>query len=246
MPNSSLRIAALLALACATAPVAAQPPGAPEEQRVLRLEWEQNFGRQKPVPVVPAPLRQTVSATNEWVTVRMGDGSPFRVGIGALAVDQLEGFQNGRFIGFGISGNEEYGYILVDRMGRGHLIESHIGSRPSFAEDGRHFAAAEISESGFGNLNGVALWEVRPAAVRRLFYTDSVRSGFQWRAEAFRGPNCVPITAVEEGWEPTAPDRWEAEVGNAPRAWYELRWSDEDGLYFGRSTDAACFDDSSG
>lgn len=246
MPNASLRIAALLALACAIGPVAAQPPGAPEEQRVLRLEWEQNFQRQKPVPVVPAPLRQTVSATNEWVTVRMDDGSPFRVGIGALTVDQLESFQNGRFIGFGISGNEEYGYILIDRMGRDHLIESHTDSRPSFAEDGRHFAAAEISESGFGNLNGVALWEVLPAGVKRLFYTDSVRGGFNWRAEPFRGSNCVPITAVQEGWTPTTPDRWDAEVGNAPRAWYELRWSADEGLYFGRSSDAACFDDSSG
>lgn len=244
MPNESRRIAALLALACIAAPLAAQPPT--DEQRMMRVQWEQDFGRQKPVPTIPATLRQTVSTTNEWVSVRMNDGSQRRFGIGALTIEEMESFQNGRFVGFKIFGNEEYGYILIDRAGRGEMATVHTGGKPSFSEEGRHFAAAEISESGFGNLNGVALWGVEPTGVKRLFYTDSLRAGFNWRAEPFRGPTCVPVTAVEESWQPSAPDRWDAEVANAPRAWYELRWSADESLYFGRSTDAACFDDSSG
>lgn len=245
MPNSNLRIAALLALACAAAPPLAAQPQA-DEQRAMRLQWEEDFRRQKPVPTIPAALRETVSASNEWITVRMSDGRQYRYGIGALTAEELESFQNGRFVGFKIFGNEEYGYILIDRAGSGEMATLHTGGRPSFSEDGRHFAAAEISESGFGNLNGVALWGVEPGGVKRLFYTDSLRTGFNWRAEPFRGQACVPITAVEEGWQPSAPDRWDAEVANAPRAWYELRWSADEGLYFGRSTDSACFDDSSG
>jgi hypothetical protein len=235
VPNSRASWLALLGLAALAGPAAAAPDLQP-----------QGAERQARAPDIPAALRATVSVNGAGLILRMNDGSPHRFDMSELQVDKLEGFQNGRFIGFEIGGNEEYGYVLIDRTGRGEPAESHTGSRPSFSEDGRYFAAAEISESGFGNLNGVALWQVRPAGVKRLFYTDSVRSGFHWRAEAFRQPNCVPITAVEEGWEPTAPDRWDAEVANAPRAWYELRWSDEDGIYFGRSTDAACFDDSSG
>jgi len=247
VPNASLRIA-FLALACAAAPLAAQPaanqPSA-DEQRSIRTAWEQDFRRQKPVPTVPAALRQTVSATNEWVIVRMNDGSQHRYGIGALTVEDMESFQNGRFIGFQIFGNEEYGYILIDRAGRGEPATLHTGSKPSFAEDGRPFAAAEQSQSGFGNLSGVALWEVRPAGVQRIFYSDVLRGGIQWRAEPFRGPNCVPISAIDPDWNP-ATANWEEEAANAPRQWYELRWSAGDGIYFGHSTDAACYDDSSG
>jgi hypothetical protein len=236
VPNSRASWLALLGLAALAGPAVAAPNLQPQP------------GAERPVraPTIPAALRSTVSVNGAALIVRMNDGSPHRFDMSELYVDKLEAFQDGRFIGFEIGGNEEYGYVLIDRTGRGEPAESHTGSRPSFSEDGRYFAAAEISESGFGNLNGVALWEVRPSGVKRLFYTDSVRSGFHWRAEPFRQPSCVPITAVEEGWEPTAPDRWDAEVANAPRAWYELRWSDEDGIYFGRSTDAACFDDSSG
>lgn len=238
MPNSKASRIALLGLVLAATPAVAQPATPPMSARAQ--------GSHGQTPTIPAALRSTVSTSNGALIIRMNDGSPHRVDISELTIDELEAFQNGRFIGFKIFGNEEYGYILLDRMGRGETAESHTGGKPSFSEDGRHFAAAEISESGFGNLNGVALWHVTPVGVQRLFYTDSVRAGFHWRAEAFRQASCVPITAVEEGWEPTAPDRWDAEVANAPRAWYELRWSAEDGLYFGRSTDAACFDDSSG
>lgn len=244
MLRSRDRIVFFLALACAAAPLAAQSH---DDQALARLEWEQRFGRPKPVPTIPEPLRLYVSALNaDWLAIRMADGRRHAFGIGAISPDEFESFASGRFIGFRYGGHEEFGYVLIDRNGRGELAEIATGDKPAFSEDGRHFAAAEISESGFGNLNGVALWEVHPAGVRRLFYTDSVRSGFHWRADNFVGPSCVRVSAVEEGWEPSAPDRWDQEVTTAPRAYYELRWSAEEGLYFGRSSDSACFDDSSG
>ena len=243
MPRSRLSIA-LIGFACLAVPaLAAQPV----DEAELRRQYEEITRRPKPVPTIPAALRSIVTApNNEWLVIRMNDGSQHRIGIGSVDIDKMEGFQDNRFIGFEIGGHEEYGYILVDRTGRGELADIPTGGRPAFSGDGRHFAAAEISESGFGNLNGVALWEIKPAGVRRLFYTDSVRYGFHWRADSFVGPTCVRFSAVEEGWEPTAPERWDQEVASAPRAYYELRWSDDEGLYFGRSGDAACYDDSSG
>lgn len=236
MSRSSLKLAALLAFASAVAaPAAAQPHDA--DQGSLRREWEANNRRPKPVPAIPANLRATVSAPNaEWLIVRMHDGSQHRFGIGGITPENLESFAGGRFIGFSYSGHEESGYILIDRQGRGETAEILTGQRPAFSENGNHFAAAEYSESGFGNLNGVTLWQVMPN-LRRLFFTDILSEGYDWRVDEFRGSRCVLVSALPQSAATDASVERE-------RQYYALRF--DEGIYFARAQDNACFDDSSG
>lgn len=243
MPKIANKAAFIALLIGVSSPALAQPI----DQSELRRQYEETTQRQKPVPVIPAALRPVVSApSNEWLVIRMSDDSQHRFGIGSVDIEDMESFANGRFIGFEVGGHEEYGYILIDRTGRGELAEIPTGGKPVFSGDGRHFAGAEYSESGFGNLNGIALWEVMPAGVKRLFYTDVVRDAHSWRAESFRGTECVHISAVPQSWEPSTPERWEAEIATATREHFALRFDADSGLGLYRADDAACFDDSSG
>jgi hypothetical protein len=233
VPNSSLSLLAAIALSVAVGTADAMPKG-------------QGTQRQVQAPAIPAALRNMVRVDGTALMIRMNDGSRHRFDISELHVDRFETFARGRFVGFGISAHEEFGYVLIDRTQRGELAEIPTGDRPVFSEDGSHFAAAEVSASGYGNLDGIGLWQVRPRGVRRLFYTNAVREGHHWKTEAFRGPACVLISAVPNGWEPSVPDRYEQELATAERTYLELRWSQEEGYALFQSTGNGCFDDSSG
>jgi hypothetical protein len=55
------------------------------------------------------------------------------------------------------------------------------GQTPVFSPDGRFFAAAEMSDAGFNNLEGIGLWKKLPDRTVRHFFTDAAHSGWDWR-----------------------------------------------------------------
>ena len=104
-----------------------------------------------------------------------------------------------RFLGFDLIGNETGGYLVVDRRGEPHEIET--GAQPVFSPTGRLFASAEWSESMFGNLNDIGVWEVTEGGTKRLFKVPEAQSEIfngsgDWRAERWSGETCVVLSAA--------------------------------------------------
>jgi hypothetical protein len=184
--------AALLAALLASAPAAAQ--------FVPRTEYEQMTGRPKPLPVIPRALSGIVRAASPDVLLVRGlGGREIAVEIAWYDVEGFEQLQGGRFLGLVVTGHEAHGYILVDRGAAPGDAVHDTGARPTFSPDGRWFAAAEMSDAGFGNLQGVGVWEVRGEGTFRRFFTDALPYGSDWRVDRWVRPRCVSVSAVAAG-----------------------------------------------
>lgn len=210
--------AALAAIALLLAPV---PANAQEFQP--RTEYEEMIQAPKPLPAIPAEYAGIVSvASPELLLVKALDGGDIPVDIDWMEPEDFHSFAQGRFFGFSFTGYEYYGYVLVDRTMAGEAAVFETGEMPAFSPDGHHFVAAELSDSGFGNLNGVGLWAVLPTGTVRRFFTDALPSAWDWRADGWVREDCVALSAIPQGWWPDNVEQWDAELAAAPRLQYSL------------------------
>jgi hypothetical protein len=199
---------ALLALALA-APASAQ-------QFTPRTEYEAATERPKPLPAIPATLRGIVRAPSpERLLVRTLGGGEIPIDISWYEVERFEPRAGGRFLSIVLSGYEAEGYVVVDRAGGGTLLAT--GVAPAFSPDGRWFAAAGISEAGWGNLEGVAVWEVLARSSVRRFFTDTVPHGTGWRVDGWPRRDCVALSHAPADIEVPEGMEWDEAVGRAPR-----------------------------
>lgn len=99
-----------------------------------------------------------------------------------------------RFISFDWYGYEEGGHIIIDRTGRGQAVDT--GAKPVFSPSGRQMAAVEFSESGFGSLNGFAIWQVNPVGLRRTVMLGNIPSLVDWRIDGWSGESCVNLSGI--------------------------------------------------
>jgi len=149
---------------------------------------------ESPVPAIPDKFRSIVTgATREALTVRLLDGRHIRVPIRGYRVWDYRLFQNGRFLGMGMSGYEVVGYQLIDRAARANNVID-TGKEPLFSEDGHWFAVAGITDADMGNFEAIGLWEVGPATTTRRFFTNAVPLSDDWRTDRWIG-NCVAFSA---------------------------------------------------
>ena len=201
-------------------PAAAQSPTA-------RSEYEEYTGRPKPAPTIPAEVRAMVAeATPDRLVVRRLNGETVSISLDYIEPVRFSTWQDGRFLGFDYAGYEAEGYDLVDRRQTVGDPVMETGQAPVFSLNGRFFAAAEMTESAFGNLNGVGLWEVLPDRTVRRLFTDALPRGFDWRVDGWMRPDCVAISAVEMGWQPPEGQDWEPAVRSAPRVNYAIEVGD--------------------
>ncbi|HEX8639839.1 MAG TPA: hypothetical protein VF704_01655 [Allosphingosinicella sp.] len=209
--------AALFALALvAAASAAAQEPA-------LSTELEQSLGRLTRAPAVPQTLRDVVrEASRERLIVRRIRGDDIVIDIDDREAEGLSAFLNGRFVGFSYAGYEFFGYTLIDRAAAGEAALLDTGDRPVFSSDGRYFASAVITENGYGDPEGVTVWEVLPDRTARRFYTDALPRGIDWRVDGWPRDDCVAISAIEYGWEPPAGLGLEEAMSRAPRMQFEI------------------------
>lgn len=117
-----------------------------------------------------------------------------------------------RLLGMEYSGYESFGYLLVDRAGSGRIVDT--GARPVFSPDGRLLAALQLSEAGWGGMEGFALWQVEPDGLRELTrqVADETNDwvppapfaipAHDWRIEGWRGKDCLDISAQRWLTEP--------------------------------------------
>lgn len=215
MPNAKARIGAAMLLALG-APAIAQ-------QSTPRQDYEEITGRPKPAPRIPREFRAMVAeATPDRLVVRGLDGQPIPVSLDWIEPLAFTQWQDGRFLGFAFTGYEAEGYILVDRRMRGEAALLETGREPVFSPDGRFFAAAEVTDSAFGNLNGLGLWEVLPERTVRRLFTDVMTRAFDWRVDGWTRPGCAALSAIESGWQPQEGEDWEQAVRRAPRINFAL------------------------
>ena len=163
-----------------------------------RTEFEELLGRPVRAPVVPDALRAVVreATPRRLVVAGIGDGA-IGVPLEDIETENLAGFANGRYLGFAFRGYEYYGYRLVDRRMRGEAAVIETGDVPHFSPDGRHFAAAQLSGAGFGNLEGVAIWRIEADMTVQIFVSDALPQGEDWRVDGWPRADCVAVSWVE-------------------------------------------------
>ena len=173
-------------------------------------ELEESLGRPKRVPVIPAELRAMVQeASRDRLAIRMLGGSVTAIDISQFEPEDFRQYGDGRFLGFSFRGYEFYGYMLVDRAMAGVTSVIDTGEAPVFSPDGRHFAAVQTSGAGFGNLEGLGIWALRPAGSVQIFSSDVLPQGEEWRIDGWPRADCVSVSWLERpanSPEP-APDR---------------------------------------
>lgn len=205
----------------------------------------------RPTPQIPAEFRAIVTALSpDRLEVRGLNGVPIPVDITYYEPADFRLLADGRYLGLSLSGYEADGYLLVDRAAAGAAAILETGELPTFSPGGRYFAAAVLTEAGWNNLEGIALWEVRPDRTIRRFFTNAVPFSHHWRVDRWVAPNCAQISAVGPDWQPPEAaagdaDSWEAAVAAAPRAHYGLEAGD--GIAFRATFDRpACSGDERG
>ncbi len=115
--------------------------------------------------------------------------------------DFLRTMQNKRFLSFAWDGDEANGHILVDRSGRGQVVET--GRAPVFSPSRNRLASIEISESGFGALNAFLVMQVQASGVRQLARIEDIPLHADWRIDSWAGENCINLSAVPQSRVPT-------------------------------------------
>ena len=110
----------------------------------------------------------------------------------------------GRFLSFAWVGYEAFGHILVDRAGQGTVIDT--GEAPAFSPSGAFVAGLQVSEAGWGGLEGFAIWRVTPTGLARHFTLVADNDGLlpevfrgefaEWRIDNWIGEDCLAISAA--------------------------------------------------
>ena len=83
----------------------------------------------------------------------------------------------------------------------------------------------EYSESGFGSLNGFAVWRVAPTGLSQIAMLEVPQGMAEWRLDGWTGENCVRLSAIPHSRMPenyadvpkTRRDRFVARPGT--RSW---------------------------
>lgn len=235
MTNASRRLAAglgALALACAPAAMAAPSPApkpahspAPNLAACPRGTSQASAERERTAPLpVPRALAGIVRARVDSLAVATLGGRTLCIDAGWW--ETIEGMAlapDGRFLSFGWYGNESSGFQLVDRAGKGQVVET--GARPVPSPSGHLLAALEYSESGFGSLNGFAMWRIEPDSLREVARIEFPEGLTGWRFDGWQGETCVRVSAVRfesltgDGGEPAESQRERRLIRPAGKGW---------------------------
>ena len=227
---ASAAVEALAAAVLLLAQADAEQPVTPQS------ELEQALGRPKRLPEIPPELRAIVPvAERDRIVVRALDGNDIAIDLTDREPERFADYGGGRFFGFLFVGYEFFGFTLVDRAATGDAALIETGAAPVFSPDGRYFAAASITEGGFGNLEGLGLWEVTPRGAIQRFFTDAVPPAFDWRVDGWPRPDCAAVTAIDMAWEPPAGIDYGEGVQSAPRMQYQIEIGETGGIALRRA-----------
>lgn len=219
-PASTATLAAATAVAVPAPDLAACPARPPVDEGLRE--------RTKPIPVPPALRDVMASNVDNFALTTLGGATT------CVDASWLETIRNptlspdGRFAAFDWDGYEAFGHVIVDRTGKGQVLDT--GVPPVASPSGKLLAAVDLSESGFGALNAFAVWRIEPDRVREIAKQDDAPSAYDWRVEKWAGESCVELSSVP--WE-----SFTAET-SGPREPYRARANNGWKLAPGRCSDA--------
>lgn len=186
--------------------------------------------RTGPLPV-PTEFAGMVKSDMNHFAIISKAGNTFCVDTGWMdRIEDAKISHDQRFLAFGWLGYEQFGYVVIDRSGKGQVIDT--GNAPLSPPNGKRFAAVDLSVSGFGSLNAFAVWDIRPIGLRQLaMVSDGLPDG-DWRIDGWKGNDCVRLSllpldrhpadysdfqkAPRDPWFASAANRWRPEPGTCP------------------------------
>lgn len=135
-----------------------------------------------------------------------------------------------RFIAFDWSGYESFGHLIIDRSGKGQVLET--GNAPLAPPTGKRFAVVDLSESGFGALNAFGVWDIESTGLREVArFSEGLPAG-DWQMREWSGDSCVNLSllpierqpsdaadferAKRDPWYAAARNGWKPEAGSCP------------------------------
>ena len=171
-------------------PAIATCPARPPVQEGLRE-------RSEPITVPPA-LDEVMRSNMDNFAIATLEGATV-----CIDASWMEAIRNpaltsdGRFAAFDWDGYEAFGHVIVDRAGKGQMIDT--GVPPVASPAGRLLAAADLGEAGFGALNAFAVWRIEDHRVRQLAKHAEVPPAYDWRIDNWASESCVELSSVP--WE---------------------------------------------
>lgn len=171
--------------------------------------------RSKPL-AIPAAFGQSAKADLDHIAVATEAGNTVCVDTSWIEeIASPKTSADNRFLSFAWHGYESFGHVVIDRSGKGQVIDT--GETPRASPSGRRFAAVDLGEAGFGALNAFGVWDVRQVGLRQIAeVADGLPSG-DWRVAGWRGEDCVRLALLPS-------DRFPEDVADldkAPRdAWF--------------------------
>ena len=174
----------------------AAPATAPNLAACPRVEQAEGWERERTKPLaVPAALRTVLRADLlHYAATTLGGGTVCLDTSFMETADKHVLSSDGRFLSFGWLGYESYGHIVIDRTGKGTVIET--GVAPHFSSTRRYFAAADQTESEFGSLSGLAVWRVDAAGTTEIGRVNELPRMNDWQIDGWSGESCIDLSAV--------------------------------------------------
>ena len=172
---------------------------APDLALCPRREQIEEGLRERSVPIaVPEALRDVMRSGFDNLAFNTRDGA-------TLCVDAswMETIRNAalspdrRFVEFDWIGYEAFGHVIVDRSGKGQVVDT--GVLPAISPSGKLLAAADLGEAGFGALNAFAVWRIAPTGIVEVARQEDASFATDWRMEGWAGETCVDLSATP--WE---------------------------------------------
>jgi hypothetical protein len=208
--RSRERVEALPAAAARQPDFSTCPQAEPVEERI----------RTKPIPV-PAAFDGLAATSMDHFAFTAAAGNTICVDTTWLeTIDDAELSDDARFASFSWVGYEAFGHVIVDRSGKGQVIDT--GNAPVRSPSGRRFAAVDLGEAGFGSLNAFAVWDILPVGSRQVAEVGEGFPSGDWRIDGWQGESCVRLSLVPSERYPedyrdlatTPRDPWSAAEAN--------------------------------
>ncbi|MGY6635730.1 MAG: hypothetical protein ACXIUO_01200 [Erythrobacter sp.] len=149
----------------ASAPAAPDPSTCPPPEYAYDAE---EFGPRTDPLVVPASIA-TIAATdntNLAVTTLTGGQMCKDFSWAYNFSNEARSFLDGRLVALGWGAYEAFGTMLFDRAGKGTQVE--VGEWPALSPSQMRIAALQLSQSGYGGLEGFAIWQITPSGLSEI------------------------------------------------------------------------------
>jgi hypothetical protein len=196
-------------------------------------------------PVIPKKYRSIITASKTDLAIATEAGKTICVKLGWIAdIDKYWNSPDMRFIGFDYSGYETHGHVMIDRKGAGQEIAT--GARPMFSPDNKYFAFVQVTDAGWGNFEGAAIWSVEAVGSNRQvnYNLDDEKAeklpyGIDWKVDRWIDNKTVNLSMIHAD-EFVSGDDYQKSVARSPRRQYQFRRHKEKWRFHDCATSGWC------